>query len=204
MKKKIKKNENLTNPCWPFQIDYTSFYAYWDNAFSKEECEKIVKIGKSKKLISGTVKNEDENKHKNYRDSKIVWLNPKDDIAWVYERCTKLIISLNERFFKFDLYGFNEFLQFTNYTAPGAKYGKHVDRAADFSIRKISMSIQLTDPSTYEGGELCLYDSNKGVEMDKAQGKLIIFPSYVLHEVKPVTKGERNSLVGWVTGSPFK
>ena len=120
------------------------------------------------------------------------------------EKKDKNNLKINLPFFKFDLYGFNEFLQFTNYTAPGAKYGKHIDRATDFSIRKISMSIQLTDPSTYEGGELCLYDSNEGVEMDKAQGKLIIFPSYVLHEVKPVTKGERNSLVGWVTGSPFK
>ena len=39
--------------------------------------------------------------------------------------------------------------------------------------------------------------------MDGDQGKLIMFPSYVLHEVKPVTKGERNSLVCWVTGKPF-
>ena len=40
--------------------------------------------------------------------------------------------------------------------------------------------------------------------MDKKQGTLIMFPSYVLHEVKPVTKGERNSLVTWVTGNQFK
>jgi PKHD-type hydroxylase len=40
--------------------------------------------------------------------------------------------------------------------------------------------------------------------MDKAQGTLILFPSYTLHEVMPVTKGERNSLVSWVTGKPFK
>ncbi len=40
--------------------------------------------------------------------------------------------------------------------------------------------------------------------MDKKQGTLIVFPSYTLHEVTPVTKGERNSLVTWVTGKPFK
>ena len=40
--------------------------------------------------------------------------------------------------------------------------------------------------------------------MKKEQGTLILFPSYVLHEVKPVTKGERNSLVSWVTGKQFK
>ena len=40
--------------------------------------------------------------------------------------------------------------------------------------------------------------------MKNKQGDLILFPSYTLHEVKPVTKGERNSLVAWVTGKPFK
>ena len=40
--------------------------------------------------------------------------------------------------------------------------------------------------------------------MNKEQGTLILFPSYILHEVKPITKGERNSLVTWVTGKPFK
>jgi PKHD-type hydroxylase len=72
-------------------------------------------------------------------------------------------------------------------------------------VRKLSISIQLTDPEEYEGGELKLYDGEEeGVLMDKTQGTLIIFPSYVLHEVMPVTKGTRNSLVTWVTGKQFK
>ena len=49
-----------------------------------------------------------------------------------------------------------------------------------------------------------LYEDDKGAKMKKEQGTLIIFPSYILHEVKPVTKGERNSLVAWVTGKQFK
>jgi PKHD-type hydroxylase len=63
----------------------------------------------------------------------------------------------------------------------------------DFVVRKLSVSIQLTDPKEYEGGELYLYDDDKGTLMDKKQGTLILFPSYVLHEVMPVIKGERNS-----------
>ena len=39
---------------------------------------------------------------------------------------------------------------------------------------------------------------------DKTQGKLFVFPSYHLHRVKPVTKGERNALIIWVTGPNFK
>jgi len=49
-----------------------------------------------------------------------------------------------------------------------------------------------------------LYNDDKGELMDKTQGTLILFPSYVLHEVMPVTKGTRNSLVTWVTGKQFK
>ena len=68
----------------------------------------------------------------------------------------------------------------------------------------MSLSIQLTDPKEYEGGDLCLYQEEKGDIMKKEQGTLILFPSYTLHEVKPITKGERNSLVSCVTGKQFK
>jgi PKHD-type hydroxylase len=68
----------------------------------------------------------------------------------------------------------------------------------------LSVSIQLTDPSEYEGGDLYLYDEDKGMLMNKSQGTLILFPSFVLHEVTPITKGERNSLVAWITGPNFK
>jgi len=73
-------------------------------------------------------------------------------------------------------------------------------------VRKLSISIQLTDPEEYEGGELKLYDGDdkEAQVMDKTQGTLIIFPSYVLHEVMPITKGTRNSLVTWITGKQFK
>ena len=74
----------------------------------------------------------------------------------------------------------------------------------NFPVRKLSISVQLTNPEEYEGGELKLYFQDKGTVVDKTQGTLILFPSYVLHEVMPVTKGERNSLVTWVTGKQFK
>ena len=66
--------------------------------------------------------------------------------------------------------------------------------------------MQLTDPKKYTGGDLRLYtDSSKeGTTMEKTQGTLILFPSFTMHEVMPITKGERNSLVTWVTGKSFK
>jgi len=187
------------NSSWSFELDQVNLYAFWNNAFSKEECQTIINIAKNKGLIKGTTKGESD-----VRDSKISWLYHSDGIDWVFRRVTDITLNLNERFFKFDLFGINEGFQFTNYEAPSGKYGKHVDRAINMSVRKLSISIQLTNSEEYEGGELKLYDGEEETLMSKEQGTLIIFPSYVLHEVMPVTKGERNSLVTWVTGKQFK
>ena len=197
MKEKIKS----ANASWPLKLDKVHFYSYWQGAFTKEECKKIIQIAKKKGLIKGTTFGKNKS---DVRKSKISWLYPSDEMEWVFRRVTDMVLDLNKRFFNFDVFGLNEGFQFTNYKAPSNKYGKHVDRSSDFIVRKLSISIQLTDPKEYEGGELYLYEDDQGVLMDKKQGTLIMFPSYVLHEVKPVTKGERNSLVTWVTGNQFK
>jgi PKHD-type hydroxylase len=196
--KKIDKKK-FENSSWNFELDQTNLFAFWNDAFSKEECQTIINIAKDKGLIKGTTRGKSD-----VRDSKISWLYPIDGMDWVFRRVTDITLNLNERFFKFDLFGLNEGFQFTNYKAPSGKYGKHVDRALDIPVRKLSISIQLTDPKEYEGGDLYLYESDKGIIMNKEQGTLILFPSYVLHEVMPVTKGERNSLVTWITGKQFK
>ena len=191
--------KKFNNPSWNFYLDKVNTYAYWEKAFTKEECEKIIKIAKDKGLIKGTTKNKSD-----ARSSQISWLYSSDDLSWVFRKITDIVLNLNDRFFQFDLHGLNEGLQFTNYKAPSDKYGKHIDRAFEILIRKLSLSIQLTDPKEYEGGELFLYENEKGTEMKKEQGTLILFPSYILHEVKPIIKGERNSLVSWVIGKQFK
>ena len=193
------KETKFENSSWNFETDQINLYAFWNNAFSKEECQTIINIAKDKGLIKGTTKGVTD-----ARDSKVSWLYAVDNIEWVFRRVTDITLNLNERFFKFDLFGLNEGFQFTNYISPSGKYGKHVDRGMNIPVRKLSISIQLTNPEEYEGGELYLYDDEKGTLMDKTQGTLIMFPSYVLHEVMPVTKGERNSLVTWVTGKQFK
>ncbi len=193
------KKPVFENSSWNFKLDKVNFYSFWKDAFTKEECEKIINIAKNKGLIQGTTFGKPD-----VRKNKVSWLFSNDDMEWVFRRVTDIILNLNDKFFKFDIFGLNEGFQFTNYKAPSDKYGKHVDSALNTLVRKLSISIQLTDPKEYEGGELYLYNSDKGDLMDKTQGTLIMFPSYILHEVMPVTKGERNSLVTWVTGKQFK
>ena len=199
------KNTELTelnkfnNPSWNFHLDQVYSYAYTKKVFSKIECEKIIKIAKNEGLIKGNTRGKTD-----VRLSNITWLYANDDLEWVFRKITDVVLFLNNKYFNFDIFGLNEGLQFTNYKAPSDKYEKHVDRAQGILVRKLSLSIQLTDPKDYEGGELFLYEDKKGLEMSKEQGTLVLFPSFILHEVKPVTKGERNSLVSWVTGKQFK
>tara|TARA_B100001250_G_scaffold117681_1_gene99887 strand:+ start:184 stop:771 length:588 start_codon:yes stop_codon:yes gene_type:complete len=71
--------------------------------------------------------------------------------------------------------------------------------------RKLSMSVQLSDPEDYEGGELVLIDYfNRQCEIPKSKGAAVIFDSRCPHKAFPVTKGERYVLVGWANGPKLK
>jgi PKHD-type hydroxylase len=190
-----------TNTLWPFEIDKCHGWAYSNNVFSKEECEKIIKIGKNKNLKTALIN--DGKEEKKIRASKINWLYPNKETDWIYRRLTDVVILLNKEYFGFKLFGFTEGLQFTKYEAPSGHYTKHIDKMFGRTIRKLSITVQLSDPKDYEGGELELTFGQKPDIMDKEQGKLIAFPSYALHEVKAVTKGTRYSLVAWITGDAF-
>jgi len=195
------EEKQAPNPAWAFNLDPVHSWAYWDSAFSKEECERIIELGNSRTLKQAKTRGGDVSK---VRKSEVAWLYPSDDLNWAYRRLTDVITSLNERFFKFDLFGATEGFQFTKYTAPGDKYGQHIDSAQGNLVRKLSFTLQLSDPKDYKGGDLCLYLSDKPEVMKREQGYVALFPSYVLHEVKPVTQGTRYSLVSWITGKPFK
>jgi hypothetical protein len=136
----IIKEPKFENSSWNFKLDQANLYAFWNNAFSKEECQTITNIAKDKGLIKGTTKGESD-----VRDSKISWLYPTDNMDWVYRRVTDITLNLNERFFKFDLFGINEGFQFTNYEAPSGKYGKHVDRS--MNMRELGENKKYTEVS---------------------------------------------------------
>jgi PKHD-type hydroxylase len=87
----------------------------------------------------------------------------------------------------------------------GGHYNWHVDLGnKDAEPRKISLSLQLTDPSRYEGFRLVLEAGDGPYIADAALGTVIAFPSYVLHRVTPIESGIRKSLVVWVAGPEFR
>lgn len=72
-------------------------------------------------------------------------------------------------------------------------------------VRKISFSLQLSDPDDYEGGNIQFIDeSNKNYIAPRQKGSLIIFDSRTKHRVCKVRSGVRKSIVGWVLGPRWK
>jgi PKHD-type hydroxylase len=177
----------------------------WAECFSKEECNKIIDTFSKDTITAWIGKGEDLK----VRNSDINWIDPDDpDNYWIYQRCTDVVNRMNPEFFGFDLAHLED-LQFTVYdSAKGNQhYGKHLDMmgTGPSVTRKLSFSILLSDPNDFDGGDLKLYAGNTPAVVTKKQGNCSLFPSYLLHEVTPTTKGIRYALVGWSHGSkPFR
>jgi len=189
---------------WSFKVDNIHSYAWIESVFSKQECEKIIKLSKSLKEIKATVGVDKASLNETLRKTNISWIPFNQEYYWVYQKLTNASTYINENYFKFDLFGFGEQLQLTHYKSPDGFHKKHADRALNGQIRKLSLSIQLSNPNTYKGGDLLIHEGSEEQAMKRDQGTLIAFPSFIEHEVTKVTKGERYSLVGWITGNNFK
>ena len=137
------------------------------------------------------------------RITKINWITPKKTKLWIFERIEKHIEIVNKEFFKFELSSLSA-LQLGNYKGEEqGKYDWHMD-CGHGSIRKLSLAIQLNNPDEYEGGEFCFLKCSREEKLPKEKGLAVLFPSFLLHRVTPVTSGERQSLVCWAQGSrPF-
>lgn len=137
------------------------------------------------------------------RKSKIAWLSDTKKHECVYKKVTDIGLDINKKYFNYDIFDI-EFLQYTVYTDDSNFYGIHTDYGQSQSCRKLSITIQLSDSNDYEGGELVLYNSAEKYVAKKDKGSVIVFPSWLPHEVTPVTKGVRKSLVGWFIGPEWK
>ena len=144
-----------------------------------------------------------------YRKSKIKWIPLNNSSIELYKYLESLLIIANKEYYNFDLTLSNTGLQYTEYYGSNkGKYDWHTDQISpNPSLRKLSLVIQLSDPSEYEGGELQIqnYNTKNTIStIPKQKGLITIFPSYMIHRVTPITKGTRKSLVWWVGGTPFR
>ena len=115
--------------------------------------------------------------------------------------------SLNSKFWNYDLVDDCFEFQLIKYDI-GGNYNWHCDYGTSKRpglIRKLSMSIQLTPPEEYHGGELSVVNyGNHTVNIPSRLGTVIVFDSKLPHKVWPVVWGQRLSLVGWANGPRFR
>jgi PKHD-type hydroxylase len=173
------------------------------NAFSVEECDFI--RDKNFYLEDGKV-GQNEGTLSKVRKSKLFWIPKTHEWKDLYEKIMDIIRQANNEFYKFEISSISEDIQYTEYDA---EYEGHYDWHLDIgpgceSSRKLSMTVQLSDESEYEGGTLEFKSGTDTKVITKKKGTAIIFPSYLLHRVNPVTKGKRRALVTWIEGPPFR
>jgi PKHD-type hydroxylase len=168
-------------------------------AFSDAELDAIEQLGDRLALIKaplGAYNLVDHNK----RITRVAAIDPDAATVWIYQRLMKAVAVLNRQY-RFELSGFQEPLQFMVYRAvEGAHFNWHSDQGPAVQ-RKLSLTLQLTDPSRYEGGDLQFKVGDAITEAARARGTLIGFPSHLVHRVTQVTAGTRKSIVAWVAGS---
>lgn len=190
---------------WSLKNESLGEYTYAERFFSASECKEIIKLGKS--FARNESQTADKRGFSEVRKSINSWIPPCELSTWLYEKIHHAIVDANAQF-EFDLHSL-ENLQFTEYDANyKGNYIKHIDKfpsaTSPNTHRKLSFSIQLSDPGKYEGGDLLIFNQHQPTFAVKTQGTINFFPSYTLHEVTPVTKGKRYCLVGWCSGPKFK
>ena len=151
-------------------------------------CEQIIQEGVIRPQINAGIGK--DNTKSEGRSTKVTFIDNAFTKSYIYE-----LVTHN---FKNYIIKEAEDLQFATYTK-GDFYGLHKD-ANETNSRILSVTVQLSKSSEYKGGNLVFNNYPVRNLMERRQGTVIIFPSNLYHEVEPVIKGKRYSLVQWFKG----
>lgn len=136
------------------------------------------------------------------RKSRVAWLKDRRILNLLYD----YVDMANKNVFNVHIYKMAN-VQYTEYLASeGGHYDWHHDvdwNRNDGFDRKLSITIQLSSPEEYEGGDF-LFNECQSPSQAKEKGTVLVFPSYLQHKVTPITKGVRKSLVAWFEGEKWK
>lgn len=174
----------------------------WEGALSKEKCEEIISLCYDTVIFSdATIFSRDNYKpDHSIRNTKVGFIDNKN----IYKILNDYILEANRAVFNFDV-NYLPPIQFGEYSE-GSFYTWHHDinwQADSMYDRKLSISVQLSDPSDYEGGDFEFQSIETPVKF-RTQGSVLVFASHQVHRVTKVEKGVRNSLVGWMEGPRWR
>ena len=193
-------------------MNFNNQYCVFKKGLPIEFCNKIISQANSQNKNKASVSNKDSTK----RISNITWLNE----SWINETLKPYIDKANQDCGWNLQWDYTEKAQFTEYEKGqyykwhidqlDKPYGERFDKDWQGKVRKLSVTVSLSDPEDYEGGRLEFYTSTpyeqKVISCDQIldKGSLIVFPSFIWHQITPITKGTRKSLVLWNLGYPYK
>ena len=188
-------------------------YVFQHEILSPDELKSLIEYCDAQPLSDSQIVN-DKTVDKRIRKSKHCFIQPKPEIAWFFERAFTTIDRLNRDFYQFNLTG-ADYFQYTVYDGKKSKYDFHMDMILGerqnemiptHLIRKMSVVLFLQDQTEFEGGNFQMQTGGSEdsiFNIEQKAGTIILFPSYVLHRVTPVTKGIRKSIVFWILGPTF-
>lgn len=175
------------------------------DAMTPQDCDRLTALVQAHQmkdagLVRGTTAHQ-------IRRADIAWLDDLPQAAWVMDGLIGHVARANRDGFGFDLTEFGESPQVARYDS--AREG-HFDWHSDIGAgtwaakRKLTIVVQLSDPTDYEGGALELRPDSNIATAPRGRGIATVFPSFVLHRVTPVTRGTRWSLTLWAHGPAFR
>ena len=181
-----------------------AMWQMWSGLLPAEACDEIIAtatlLPEQEARVGGT---NGIGVDRTIRRSEIRWIQDHhEDFTDVKNFMIRKFEEANANAFGTDITFFRN-IQFTKYDAANVgHYDWHEDvfwQSDSVLDRKLSMVVQLTDPSEYEGGNLELqWYEPPAVEDLRKRGTIIVFPSFLKHRVTPVTKGIRHSMVSWM------
>ena len=180
----------------------------WQGLFSTDELDALVRLGDGLGMEKAELSGGGAG-YENIRATQVAWVPRGPQTEALYRRMEEAILHINARFFRFDLSGLANF----QYAIYGGSEGGHFDWHKDYGRdpsdpdqepRKLTISLQLSETSDYEGCDLQLRAGNQIDTAPRTRGSLIAFPANVLHQVTPIRKGTRRALVAWAVGPEFR
>jgi PKHD-type hydroxylase len=186
-------------------------FAYWNNLFCDTELQQIDEyaIANLTPEIAriGDGINNDENEV--IRKSKIYWILPNNETAWIFDKINAVGFKLNSHFFGFDIRPLSR-LQYTIYEGGGSHYDWHTDcfyetGLSDLNIQfQRKLSVVIMCQKAEQGGQLELVNGPQPDVPLLENGTAVAFPSFMLHRVSPVESGLRKTIVVWFEGPDWR
>jgi PKHD-type hydroxylase len=191
-------------------------YVFKAGHFTPDFCDRVIMAGEKLRILEGATLGLEGKLGSNsdVRDSKLAFFQLEKEYQWLFDAVLQPVFAANAQHWKFHIAAC-EPIQYTTYDT-GQFYSWHVDQHSEpypdgpFKglTRKLSITIQLSEPDQYDGGDFeirdyCDYDSTQTITGMRPRGSLLVFPSFLMHRVAPVTRGLRRSLVCWIVGPPF-